>query len=431
MKRLMLTPLVAAMLLALPLQVWAEGADEAEATLFPVPDYSGDWLSRPRLSGDWGGHRQSLADRGVQLEVDFVQTLQGVVDGGIDEGIEYTGSLEYVLKIDIEKLGLWPGAFMLVRGETLFGDAVNGQTGSQMASNTDALFPVPGEDRSTLTDLNIVQFLHPKAGIVLGKISTLDGDANEFAHGRGTDQFLNMALNLNPVTLRTVPYSALGAGLMLVPTEDIVLQLSALDAEGTPQSDGFDTVFEGGTVLAFEGRIATDCFDLPGHQLLGATWSSRNFVSSDQDPRFLLNLLPGVTIPPERVKDSWSVYYNFDQYLWQPEGDSQRGIGIFGRLGFADEDASPIRWFVSFGVGGKGALPGRREDSFGLGYFIVGASDEFPGFADLDHGQGFEVYYDIAVTPWLHLTPDLQVIDPALRRLDTAVVLGLRSKIEF
>jgi porin len=224
---------------------------------------------------------------------------------------------------------------------------------------------------------------------------------------------------------------ALGAGLILVPTEEVLLQLLALDAEGTPESHGFDTVFNGGTVLAFEGRTETGFFDLPGHHLLGATWSSRNFVSTDQDPRILLNLLPGITIPAERVSNSWSVYYNFDQYLWQPEGDSERGIGIFGRLGFADEDASPIEWFASLGVGGKGALPGRRHDSFGLGYFVVGASDGFPGLADLDHGQGFEVYYDIAVTPWLHLTPDLQVIDPALRRLDTAVVLGLRSKIEF
>ena len=384
-----------------------------------------------RLGGVDRGQARLLVQDLVQLEVDFVQTFQGMVDGGIDEGSEYTGSLDYVLKLDIQKLGLWPGAFVLVRGETLFGDAVNGQIGSLMASNADALFPVPGEDLSTLTDLNIVQFLHPMAGIVLGKISTLDGDANEFAHGRGTDQFLNLALALNPVTLRTVPYSGLGAGLIVVPTEEITLQILALDAEGTAQSDGFDTVFKDGTVLAFEGRIATHLFDLPGHHLLGGTWSSRNFVSTDQDRRLLLNLLPGITIPAERVSDSWSVYYNFDQYLWQPEGNSERGVGVFGRLGFADEDASPIGWFVSVGVGGKGVIPGREEDSFGLGYFIVGASDKFPGLADLDHGQGFEIYYDIAATSWLNLTPDLQVIDSALPRIDTAVVLGLRTKIEF
>jgi hypothetical protein len=49
---------------------WATGAtaaeggpgepkkQEEEATLFPVPDYTGDLWERPRLTGDWGGLRR-------------------------------------------------------------------------------------------------------------------------------------------------------------------------------------------------------------------------------------------------------------------------------------------------------------------------------------------------------------------------------------
>jgi porin len=114
---------------------------EEDATLFPVPDYSGDLWSRSKATGDWGGLRGDLAAHGAQIEVDFNQVVQGVAEGGLNEGADYTGSLDYVLKLDIGKMGLWPGGFVLVRGETLFGDSVNGRTGSLMAANADALFP--------------------------------------------------------------------------------------------------------------------------------------------------------------------------------------------------------------------------------------------------------------------------------------------------
>ncbi len=59
----------------------------------------------------------------------------------------------------------------------------------------------------------------------------------------------------------------------------------------------------------------------------------------------------------------------------------------------------------------------------------------------LDHEQGVELYYNIAVTPWLHVTPDLQFINagrdkaPILglnrKAIDTAIVAGLRIKVDF
>lgn len=45
--------------------------------------------------------------------------------------------------------------------------------------------------------------------------------------------------------------------------------------------------------------------------------------------------------------------------------------------------------------------------------------------------QGVELSYNIVITPWLHIIPDLQVIEPASNRVDTAVVAGVRMKIDF
>ena len=48
-----------------------------------------------------------------------------------------------------------------------------------------------------------------------------------------------------------------------------------------------------------------------------------------------------------------------------------------------------------------------------------------------DSEQGFEVFYNMAVTPWFKLTADLQVLDGGLAESDTAVVCALRGRIVF
>ena len=53
----------------------------------PVPDtWGGDLLSRPRLTGSWGGFRDEMGKKGIILDVDFILTPQAVATGGVDTG---------------------------------------------------------------------------------------------------------------------------------------------------------------------------------------------------------------------------------------------------------------------------------------------------------------------------------------------------------
>ena len=45
--------------------------------------------------------------------------------------------------------------------------------------------------------------------------------------------------------------------------------------------------------------------------------------------------------------------------------------------------------------------------------------------------HGIEMYYNVAITPWCQLTPDLQVITPFRDRAETALLLGVRANVEF
>jgi hypothetical protein len=51
----------------------------AWAQLPQIEDYSGDLWSRPALTGDWGGFRNTMAKKGINLDVDLVQGVLGLM----------------------------------------------------------------------------------------------------------------------------------------------------------------------------------------------------------------------------------------------------------------------------------------------------------------------------------------------------------------
>src|SRR5208283_3517233 len=344
-------------------------------------DYSGDFWSRSTLTGDWHGARNDLAKKGVTLDLSLTQIVQGDISGGKDVGWQYGGRGDLTLNIDTQKMGLWPGGFFTVEVEGNFGNAVNSQTGALLGVNTNQIFPTTGSDQLNIPNVSIMQFFSEYAGVFVGKLATITstaGDMNEFAHGKGDTQFFNMAFNFNPIIALTVPYSTLGAGVIILPVKDpkeAIITLSALDGSGTADSSGFNTVFKGNTAYAIEGRVRTNFFGLTGHQLVGGTYSAKNFTSIDQNLRFFLE-----NRAIEQKNNSWSFYYNFDQYLYEPKKGSDQGIGIFGRFGASDGNPNPVHYFYSLGVGGKGVIPGRQLDQFGIGYYYMDMSNpQFTG----------------------------------------------------
>jgi porin len=335
-----------------------------------------------------GGLRNTLAAKGVNLDVDVLLSLQGVNGGGQAREYKFGGSADYELNLDFGKLGLWPGGFLKIKAESQFGEFLSDQVGAIAAADADGLFPVPFDSKSALSNVQFTQFLAPFFGVFLGKLDVLGGDANVFADDHKA-KFMNLVFDFNPVTLRTVPYSPLGAGFVVIPTQDVLFTFTALDTEGSPENAGFDTVFKRGTTLTAETRVTVKPFGLPGHQLVGGSWSDKAFVATEQ------------------------------------------GVGVFGRVGVADSKTNPIEQFYSIGFGGEGMIPRRARDTFGVGYYYLRVNDDLPGFLLRSHEQGVEIYYNPTATNWLFVTPDVQIIEPGRRGSDTAFLTGLRVQGKF
>jgi porin len=285
---------------------------------------------------------------------------------------------------------------------------------------------------------NFTQFLSPYFGLSIGKFATItanSGDMNEFAHGKGDSNFMNMALNVNPVVAFTVPYSTLGTGLIILPTKDpkeAVVSLFLMSASGNPTNSGFGDLNDDNLLVVAEGRLRTDFFGLTGHQLFGTTFSNKKFTSIDQ--RLDRDTIENGALKAE--KGSWNIYYNFDQYLYEPKKGVDRGVGLFGRLGVADGNPNFMKFFSSFGMGGKGMFESRPNDKFGVGFYFMNISNPtiqgpFQTRKLLRDEYGLEAFYNIAITPWLQLTPDLQVIQGAQKDKLTLVQgpLGLLPRI--
>jgi porin len=458
------TALLGLALLAAPALAGAQPID--------VPDtWGGDLWSRPRLTGSWGGIRDELGRRGVVFDVDLLLTPQWVVTGGRDTGAEFWGNADYTLNVDTGKLGLWPGGFLKVSADSGFGENVFDRSATFVPVNTAALVPAPGDETTALTTATFTQFLSPTFGLFAGKIYTLDANQGEFA-GNYRSQFLNTGL-VFPMTLLMVPISAYGGGVVVIPWEGAVLSAMALDPSGTPTNNDVTEAFEDGVMLIGSGQLTIKPFGLVGHQGLGYMWSNKTHLSLAQDPSNIANALlnerfprlgdPGSILtrilerffpqllvpvqPANKESSTWAMYYSFDQFLWQPKGDPKSGIGLFFTFGASDGEANPIKYVYSMGIGGKGVVPARPHDSFGLGWSRTDLSSNFFPFLrqqlrlGLEHENAIEMYYNAAVTRWLNATLDLQIIDTALKKtldsggqlkdVDTAVVAGVRLFVRF
>jgi porin len=380
-------------------------------------------------------------ERGVTVDVSTTQFYQGVTSGGIEQVFEYSGRNDYYVNVEGEKAGLWQGLLITLHGETRYGRTVNSDTGALMPVNTGPLFPVPTGSETALTGVKFTQFLSENLLVYGGKLNLLDELKQPFGGGRGVDAFMNIGLTL-PISLaRTAPYSTLGAGFAVLHEMQPVFVFDVLDTNNTPTVSGFDTFFDNGATMLALASLPVQPFGLPGHQGIGGTYSTGRYNDLNPtayfDPRF------GPTIVPGFVRGSWSLFYMADQALYVDPCNPKRSWGVFTNIGLADNGPSPVRWSAAIGLGGSSPLVSRPLDTFGIGYSFVEYSDPvqnlLPLLVPVQADQAVELYYNIAVTPWFRLTPDMQILVPArertlppgVRPIDTAVVFGLRAKIDF
>ena len=437
---------------ATPAQPQQPSAAPAEA-----PEKQGGLMSRDRLLGDLGGVRTRLEDAGITFGVQEQSEVFGNATGGVRQGAIYEGATLMSLAIDTGKLVDFPGGKINVSAYQIHGRGLS-------ANNLGNLNVISGIEAPRSTRLFELWY---EQALADGKLSVRVGQQaadQEFITSQYGALFLNAGFGwptLPAIDLPSggpaYPLATPGVRLKVLPTEQISVLAAVFN--GDPADNGAGTSFRLNKGVFVIGEVqyaingGENATGLPGIYKVGGWYNSNTFA----DQRFGYDGVsladPSSVGEPRLRRNNWSVYAVADQLVYRVPGTKDQGIGVFARAMGAPGDRNAVNVFLNAGATYKGVIPGRSDDTVGVGVGYARISDTASKFdSDTRFYSGgvfpirrsetvLELTYQAVLAPWLTIQPDFQyVFSPggsvpsptnASLPVGDAAIFGLRTTIIF
>ena len=452
-------------------------AQSASSSIAPdAPGFfTGIWR-RDSLLGDAGGLRTVLGRVGITVQLTDSEEWLGNVSGGLQRGATYDALTTLTVQLDTLKAFGWAGGTLNVSALQIRGRSLS----QYYLGNLQTVSGISAVPTTRLWEVWYQQaFLDGRFDVKLGQQS-LD---QEFMTSAGSALYLNTMMGW-PM----LPSADLYAGGPAYPLSSLGVRFRGTTGPFTflggvfqdnPPGGPFDddsqvrgTTRWGGNVNLRTGALfiaeAQYAFNqpangdmdyggraagLPGTYKLGFWFDTAAFSSQRYDNIGLSLADPSSSGVPRMIRRNYSFYAVADQTIWRPDPDKPRALGVFVRAMGAPGDRNLINFSVNAGINLKAPLPGRDDDTFGIGFGIttVGgaargldrdASAVIGGFSPVRSSETFlEMTYQAQVTPWLQIQPDFQFIhrpgagvpDPnnPAQLLQDAAVFGVRGNLTF
>ncbi len=383
-----------------------------------------------KLTGGWGGSRQKLADKGVDVEAVYKLDVFGNVSGGIKEGTRVLDNLDVVVNLDGEKLIGAKGTTAFVQFLNNNGGRPDGDlVGSAQGINNIETPQATGK----LYQAWLQQNFYDDRISILGGLYDLNSEfyitdsSLLFIHstyGIGTD-IAQSGINGPSI----FPFTSLAARLRVRPTNDSYIQAAVLDGvpgdPNNPSGTQIELNDNDGALLVAEAGYNPEGLKVA---VGGWRYTERFATHRDVDAN-------GNTVN----KHSQGAYILAEKKVYLEAQSKDEGLTVFGRLGFADESVNLFDYAWSAGMVYVGLVPGREGGALGLAMSGVHNSGDFMESqralgANFDDAEtAIELTYSDNLLPWLNIQPDVQYIvnpgtDPAL---DNAFVVGTRFAVQF
>lgn len=424
-----------------------------QETVAPDLSEARAWPDWDTATGNWGGARTFLEDRGLEIFGGYTAEVWGNTTGGITPGAVYTGLLDFGVNLDLEKASGWQGASMNTTWLWISGqDASANLVGNFLTISNIAAFQTLRMMELWFQQNLFDDTLSLRFGQITADSEFVISDyAATFINGTfGWPAFLYQNL---PAGGPGYPMGTLGVRLAFHPTDWFTFQSAVFQGNVYDQNvnrHGFRWRLDGenGFLFLNEAQLRWNHREteagLPGQgkaglwiqtgelaDVLAESTSSGNFgwyFILDQ----MLFREPSAEIPPP-ASDAKS----FKSPVSFPK--STQGLGWFGRLSFTTPDRNFLNFYFDTGLTYTGLLPGRDQDVLGLAFACAQlgnvARDQLVSTGS--HGVGaemvLELTYQAQITPWLVLQPDLQyIINPGgSQNLNNALIIGGRAAITF
>jgi porin len=399
----------------------ASGSDQD-----PAPQSSqADWSERTYLTGNWGGVRSSLADKGVDVDLRHTSFYQGLTSGTGEDNFEYGGKFDLFIDLDGHRMGLWEGSGLSAHVEYSHGDLETNLGGTLFATNTALYFPVGTPEEVVATSLKYSQKVGEKTSISIGKFNPVDVYATHPFHGGwGIDRFMNIVPVAPPSGLIPVVFMGVLTNIMTEPVNWTIIISDPNDRT----NDYFPgDLFEDGVLSAVNATYFTT---LAGRK---TSFGITGLYSTAEGVDY--SSIGGGLVETSNKSGAYNVNIQFRHDLQQGGGQAEEAWGFFFKAGIADGNPNYVKSSLITGFGGRALFLGRPQDSFGLGAFYYNLSDVLEDSinpaAVLGDEAAIELFYNYSITPWLYLGLDVQYVKPARERFDNALAMGLRMQVRF
>jgi porin len=387
---------------------------------------SGNWRTTAALTGSWGGARDTLARRGIQILGGYFGQLAANPVGGERQGASWKGDASAAVFLDLQRLVGWHRGYFTASfayknpSDSLSFDDIGNQFPVQLDSGDD-------NGASRLVHLAVGQQLFDNTSeLVAGRLIA----GEDFASIRLACTSLNQAICGNPIaaaqsiSFPTYPSATWGGRFKIKPESSWYAQTGAYlvypdfrDSSdhgvefGAPDGSGVLALGEFGYLVGKDGGQD----GLPGKYKIGGYYDTEQLTDLDSG---------------EGERGTWGIYGMAEHMLYSENDQYSEGLLGFLSLSYAPPDLNRVQFMVAGGLSYQGAVAGRPDDSLSL----VGAyglfSDDLPG----QNGETLlELNYRVQIAPWVFVQPDLQyIIDPDGRSdVDNALVLGFALGVAF
>jgi porin len=385
-----------------------------------APSSSGGWTTWDTATGDWGGKRKELAEKGFRLDARYENEFTRVQTGGArphNNADRY--KLDATLTVDLGKAFDLPGYDgRIVATYWQFG----GENGTADLGSVNDISTIESGSRQELAELYYAATLgEGRWSLVLGKSDLLE----RFAASPVDDDFLNLGHSFAP-TQRSwprAPETAAGgeawfrnkgfaAGLGVYDGSKMQGVATGQHGTGTllgPPSDMF-LVGEAGYRWKGDGSA----------RVAGGYWKH-----TGDFPEF-----GSATMDQGAV--GW--YALADGRVWRPrdlDRADPRGAYLLMRWSRADEESHRIHDQVSATVSWRGPIRSRKDDAAGIGWIRGAFSPDLAPAARYSHEEIVEATYRFQWTRFAALTGSLSYFGNPGGTFEDAVVLGLRLTVDF
>jgi porin len=264
------------------------------------------------------------------------------------------------------------------------------------------------------------------------------------------------------------PFATPGVRLKVKPNDDLTMLAAVFSGdpagsdcadENRQKCDRYGTrfSFSGGSLWMGELQYGVNqgkhAIGLPGNYKLGVWYATANFADQHygvDGAGAVVSLADPTATGAVNHSGDWGIYGIADQMVWR---GGTRSLNLFVRGGYSPSDRNLITYYVDGGAGFKGLIPNRNNDvlTFGFAYSKISgdaaALDQDtltlngPPYPIRDYELAFELSYTAQIAPWWSVQPDLQYIihpggnvtnpNDSANTVGDAMLVGMRSTITF